>query len=99
MLQLAVVLVLVLACASYAAWTLMPAVLRRPLALALSRLPLPRAWSMAMKKRSEVSDGCACDGCDKGKGMSQATADGTPSMRPSISGGVAPLVFHPRSRK
>ena len=95
MLQLVVVVLLVTACAGYAAWTLMPAVLRRSLALALSTLPLPRAWSSAMRKRSEIPSGCACDGCDKGK----ASTTGTPSSPLSITGGVAPLVFHPRARK
>ncbi len=93
-LQTLVVALLVTACASYAAWTLMPASLRRSLALVLLKLPLPRLLANTMRKRSVASSACACDGCDKAK----APVDATTRAKPSSSG-VAPLVFHPRLRK
>ncbi len=87
------VAVIVAACVTWAAWTLMPAVLRRPLARALLRLPLPRRLFAAIERQTVEASGCACDGCDKGKLRS---APDSPSPG---SGGGAPLVFHPRPRK
>jgi hypothetical protein len=99
LIQSLVVAVIVAACATYAVWTLMPAFLRRPLALALLKLPLPRRLSAAIEKRTTQASGCACDGCDKSKSATAATTDPTgpvPSQHPA---GGAPLVFHPRPRK
>ena len=92
-LQTLVVAVIVAACATYAAWTLMPASARRTLALALLKLPLPGPLAAVMTRHSVVSSGCACDGCDKSsKSVAKVPAGPVP-------GGVAPIVFHPRLRK
>ena len=88
--QSLVVACLVTACMTYAVWTLMPASMRRTLALALLKLPLPRILSALMQRHSVASSGCACDGCDK----SPAAAAAKP-----LSGDLAPIVFHPRLRK
>ncbi len=90
-LQALVVAPIVVACATYAAWTLMPASARRALALALLKLPLPGPLAAAMTRHSVVSSGCACDGCDKATAKVPATG--------TVPGGVAPIVFHPRLRK
>ena len=93
-LQTLVVALLVSACASYATWTLMPTSLRRSLAGALLKLPLPRAISATMAKQAAASSSCACDGCDKGK----APVDASTAAKPS-GPAIAPIVFHPRLRK
>jgi hypothetical protein len=95
LLQSLVVALLVIACASYAVWTLAPASLRRSFALVLLKLPLPRSLSVALQRQSVASSSCACDGCDKAK----ASPVATPRPKPLGDGGVAPLVFHPRPRK
>ncbi len=94
-LQSLVVALLVTACASYAAWTLAPAALRRTIALALLKLPLPRRLRVAMPWQSVASSSCACDGCDKAKAPPAATQ----RAKPLSEGGVAPILFHPRTRK
>ncbi|MEO6895638.1 MAG: hypothetical protein ABI218_03225 [Caldimonas sp.] len=93
LIQSFLVAVIVATCVTYAVWTLMPAFLRRPLARAMLRLPLPRGLSAAIAKYTVEASGCACDGCDKGQSRAASTA---PS--PSTGAG-APLVFHPRPRK
>ena len=65
-LQIIVVALIVAACTSYAAWTLMPAALRRWLAMRLLALPLPERFASTMRKHATASSGCACDGCDHG---------------------------------
>jgi hypothetical protein len=94
-LQTLVVAAIVAACASYSTWTLMPAAARRKVATTLLKLPLPTFMSVRVAKHATTSSACACDGCDKGKAPIAAS---TPAG-PSLSGGVAPLVFHPRLRK
>ncbi len=92
--QTVVVACLVAACMTYAAWTLMPASMRRTLALALLKLPLPKFFSAVMEKHSAMSSGCACDGCDK----SEKVVAKRPAAGP-MPDGAAPIVFHPRLRK
>ena len=94
-LQTLVVTVVVVACATYSTWTLMPAAARRKVATALLKLPLPTFMSARLTNHAMASSGCACDGCDKAKAPVAAS---TPIRRP-VAGGVAPLVFHPRLRK
>ena len=63
-LQTSIVVVLVATCTVYAAWALMPAALRRPLAVVLQRWPLiGRLPGVARAAQSLV--GCGCDGCDR----------------------------------
>ena len=92
--QTLVVAAVVVSCAAYAVWTLMPASARRVLATALLKLSLPRPLAALMARHAVASSGCACDGCDKGKALADASAPPKPSIP-----GVAPIVFHPRLRK
>ena len=89
LLQSLVVAVIVAACAVYAAWTLMPASLRRAIALALLKLPLPGGVATFMRRHSAQASGCGCDGCDK------SVLKAAP---PAGSASTATLTFHPRRR-
>lgn len=63
--QMLVVLVVVAACAVYAGWNLAPAVVRRCVAKAALRLPLPGFMARYFSKVAQrASAGCDCDGCD-----------------------------------
>jgi hypothetical protein len=62
--QLVVVAFVVAACAVYAAWALMPAALRRPLAAALLRLPLPVPLARGLRRAAQGGGACGCEGCD-----------------------------------
>lgn len=62
--QALIVALVVLACAAYAAWSLMPASLRRMLATQLVRLPLPAPIARRLARVLAGTGGCACDGCD-----------------------------------
>jgi hypothetical protein len=59
-----IVALLVLLCAGYALWTLMPSVARRALAVRLLRWPLPERLVRPLQKALRSSGGCACDGCE-----------------------------------
>ena len=93
--QTIVVAVVVVACTTYAVWTLMPASARRVLAVALLKLSLPAPLARVMARHAVESSGCACDGCDK---SAVAAGKKTAATGP-VPGGVAPIVFHPRLRK
>jgi hypothetical protein len=87
MAQTFIVVVLVVVCSLRAAWILAPAAARRAVARALLSWPLPRTLAEPLRKHADAaSDGCACDGCDKG-----ASAPG-PKTTPT----VAPITFHRR---
>ena len=84
------VVVLVAASFAYAAWTLMPQLLRAACAKQLLRLPLPTALRGLLIAASTASAGSGCSSCEKAP--------------PAITGGVLtakaqPLVFHPRKAK
>ena len=87
-LQSLLVFLLVAGCFVYAAWTLMPQVVRRVLIDALLRLPLPEAGRAALQKSLSTSGGCHCSGCDH----AQPKAGGVKAAAPQV------LVFHPRKR-
>ena len=89
LLQSLVVALLVAGCAGYAAWTLMPASLRRAIALALLKLPLPGGVATFMRRHSTQASGCGCDGCDK------SVLKATPPAEPA---GTATITFHPRRK-
>ena len=57
---------IVLLCALYAAWSLMPRAARRGLAGLLLRLPLPQRLSRRLEKSRVSASGCGsgCGGCD-----------------------------------
>ena len=80
-LQMAVVLLLVPACAAYAAWKLIPSAARRSLASAALRWPAwPQTWRARVERAAQPSTGaCGCDGCDH-----------RPDRRPGLSGSKAP---------
>jgi hypothetical protein len=74
--------------ALYAAWTLMPASLRRTLAGAALRLPLPPACAAWLRVRAAQDSGCGCSGCDR-----------NPMRRPGVDEPVAtthPVTLHRR---
>jgi ferrous iron transport protein B len=61
--QWIVVAVVVAFSAAYALWTLMPAALRRALAAALLRLPLPDAIAAPLRARADAASHGGCSGC------------------------------------
>jgi hypothetical protein len=62
--QSLVVAVIVVVCATYAAWTLMPAAARRSLATLLLKLALPERMARPLRKALAPAGGCGgCDSC------------------------------------
>jgi hypothetical protein len=92
-LQPLIVALLVPVCILYAAWKLMPAAARRPIALALLRVPhLPRWLDAVLSRAVKTSSGCGCDGCDN--------AEKKPAAEPGARGSEhKPITFHPRTRR
>ena len=90
MLQTVVAICLVVGCAVYAAWTLLPAAGRRGIAVALLKRPLPEFAARFMRRHAEAASGCGCDGCDRNVAA--------PPPADSSSAQGAPLVFHPRRK-
>jgi len=88
--QAAVVAVVVLGCALYAAWTLMPRAARRRLAAALAKGTWPAPVERFLARHAQADAGCGCDGCDAGPARPKA---------PSAGDGAQPLTFHPRARR
>jgi hypothetical protein len=60
--QTLIVALIVLACSGYALWTLMPASLRRSLALKLLKLSWPESFERVFRKATQPAG--ACGGCD-----------------------------------
>ncbi len=86
-LQQLVVMVLVLACGTYAAWTLMPAGARRSIAARLLKWPLPARLQQPLLKAMKPASACGgCDSC----GDEKATAP---------SGGAKPIRIHRMTRR
>jgi hypothetical protein len=90
--QLLVVVLLVALSFAYAAWTLMPLVLRAALARGLLRLPSPDFLRQPLLAAANARPGCGCSGCDKAPVATQSTGGGT------LSGQAQPLVFHRRNK-
>ena len=90
MIQTVVALCLVVSCAVYAAWTLLPAAARRGIAVALLKRPLPGFAARFFQRHAQAASGCGCDGCDRN------VAAPLPTEASSAQG--APLVFHPRRK-
>ncbi|HEY2559528.1 MAG TPA: DUF6587 family protein [Caldimonas sp.] len=89
--QSAIVAVVVLASAAYAAWTLLPASLRRTLATAALKLPLPNVIAARVRAHAASASSCGCSGCDRNPlSTKSAAASPTPAARP--------ITFHRRSR-
>ena len=85
-LQSLIVFMLVTGCFVYAAWTLLPQVVRRALANGLLRLPLPRSWVSGLQQAANAAAGCQCSGCEHAQ----------PKASPP---GTQALVFYPRKRQ
>ena len=90
MIQTVVAICLVVGCAFYAGWTLLPAAARRGIAVTLLKRPLPAFAARFLQRHAEAASGCGCDGCDRN------VAAPPTAQRPPAQG--APLVFHPRRK-
>ena len=90
MLQSIVATLLVVGCALYATWTLLPATGRRGIATTLLKRPLPGAAVRFLRRHADAASGCGCDGCDRNL-AAPPPAGGSPAQG-------APLVFHPRRK-
>ena len=66
LIQSFVVAALVLGCAIYASWTLMPTSARRLLAQQLLRLRWPSRVKAVLHRHAQAASGCGCDGCAHG---------------------------------
>jgi ferrous iron transport protein B len=89
-LQSLLVAVIVLACSGYAAWTLMPSALRRPLARSLLKLStLPESVARVLRKAAQPAG--ACGGCD-------SCGDSAATPAPSSPPAAKPVTFHRRLR-
>ena len=87
MAQTLIVALLVAGCSLRAAWMLAPTAARRSVARALLAWPLPRMLAAPLRKHAlAASNGCACDGCDKGADRAQ----------PKPAPAVMPITFHRR---
>jgi hypothetical protein len=88
-LQWTVVAVVVVVSAISAAWTLMPAALRRVLAAALLRLPLPRAVAARLRRQLATASSRGCSGCDRNS-LAEAGTSAAPAPP------VRPITLHRR---
>jgi ferrous iron transport protein B len=80
--QLLIVALIVAACSTYAVWTLMPAALRRAIALRALRLSLPAPLAKPFLKAAGPTSGCGgCGSC------------GDDAAKPAR---VQAVKFHPR---
>jgi len=64
LIQTLVVAMLMLGCAVYASWTLMPAGIRRRLAQQLLQVRWPAIVTARLRRHAQAASGCGCDGCD-----------------------------------
>ncbi len=78
----------------YAAWSLMPQVVRRLLAQGLLRWPLPRSFAAFLQQAAQAQVGCHCSGCDR----APANIKKTDKRSAADAATTQPLVFHPRKR-
>ncbi len=71
--QSLVVALIVVACSSYAVWTLMPSALRRSLAMKLLKLSLPESLARTFRKAAQPAGACGgCDSCGDGAAKPEA---------------------------
>jgi hypothetical protein len=71
--QSLVVAVVVVLCATYAAWTLMPAAARRAVAALVLRLALPERFARPFRKALQPAGACGgCDSCGDAAGKAPA---------------------------
>jgi len=82
--QTLLVALIVLACSTYAVWTLMPSALRRSLALRALKLSLPESLARTFRKAAKPAGACGgCDNC------------GDAAEKPAAAG-VQKITFHRR---
>lgn len=94
-LQILIVALVVAGSFVYAAWHLMPQVLRRELAAQLLRLPVPARWLAPLHKAAQTPGGCNCSGCPRAPGQDASKSLAEPT-RPAAA---QPLIFHrPKKR-
>jgi hypothetical protein len=89
--QWIVVGIVVFASAIYAAWSLMPASLRRVLSTSALRLPLPAAIAAWLRRHASDATSCGCSGCDRNPLSTPAAATPASNM-------VRPITLHRRTR-
>lgn len=77
------VAVIVLACAVYAVWALLPMGWRRSLAGRLAGAPWPAPIQRRLQQASQAGNACGCNGCERGT-AAEAKAD------------TQPIRIHPR---
>ena len=63
----------------YASWTLMPAALRRTVAAAALKLPLPDALARRLRAHASAAASCGCSGCERNQPSPDRQA---PTARP-----------------
>jgi hypothetical protein len=80
------VALIVVACAVYAVWVLLPLAWRRSLAGRLATAPWPAPIKRRLQKAAQPGNACGCNGCDS------SPAPGAPGAKPEAQ----PIRFHPR---
>jgi hypothetical protein len=93
--QWTITVLVVVASACYAGWTLLPASLRRVLATAALRLPLPGALAVRLRGQTTDASGCACSGCDRNPLADKRNAAGAPGTAPAAVR-AQPITLHRR---
>jgi len=73
---------IVLACAVYAVWALLPMGWRRVLARRLAATPWPAPIKRRLQQAAQPGNACGCNGCDRAE----------PKAKPEAQ----PIQFHPR---
>jgi hypothetical protein len=86
MAQNLIVALLVGGCFVYALWTLAPKALRRRLAVALLRLPVPQVLQKPLTAAVRQQGCCGCDGCDGPAAAQQAPVKPIRFVRGNYSG-------------
>jgi hypothetical protein len=89
-LQTLVAMLLVVGCAAYATWTLLPTGGRRVIARALLKRPLPGPAARFFRRHAMASEGSGCGNCERNPASAPRTG------RPPAKG--APLVFQRRRK-
>ncbi|GAB4565432.1 MAG: hypothetical protein IV105_21055 [Rhizobacter sp.] len=82
MIQNLLVALIVLACAVYAVWALLPMAWRRALAKRLVAAPSPPPIKRWLQQAAQAGNACGCDGCDRA----------APKAKPEAQ----QIRFHPR---
>lgn len=76
------VALIVVACAVYAVWALLPSGWRRGVAARLATGPWPPRMKRRLQQAAQAGNACGCNGCDRA----------APSAEPEAQ----PIRFHPR---